>query len=120
MNRDRGQMTDAQDTRRQWVYRCFDYDGHLLYIGCTAVPDLRFLIHGRFITGGTANVTYTEYPNRLEARAAERFAIRTEAPLLNKQHNPTRFRKDEASRWVPVEPIHPITEEFLWTEENVA
>ena len=42
------------------------------------------------------------FPDRVSGRAAERAAIAREAPLLNRQHNPARWRWVKATNsWQP-------------------
>lgn len=109
-------FTDAEDTRTHYVYRLFGHDGVLHYIGCTYDLVARMEFH-HVRLGGT--MTTEEYPNRAEARAAERAAITAEAPLLNKQHNPTRFKALAGGGFVAIEPVHPLTAEMVDRENHV-
>lgn len=79
---------------RHFVYRIYDRDGALLYIGATSNLDQRMSAHARtkawpgchpVITIGERMDRWvaTEYETRSEAFAAERAAIRDECPLLN-------------------------------------
>ena len=67
------------------VYRAFDDAAILLYVGCTVNFDQRMRYHrGRapwyqFV----AAVTTTPYPDKAQARAAEKVAIDTEAAYFN-------------------------------------
>lgn len=107
-------VRDAEDTREQTVYRCYDDAGQLLYIGCTGDLDYRMSLHNPLVMRHTSEIVTEIYPNRLAGRAAERAAIKAESPLLNKQHNPTRFkRQPEGGGYVAVEPIHPLTAELI-------
>lgn len=76
------------------VYRAFDADGRLLYIGCTSNLHLRMRSHssqsGWF--SAMARLEIEEHVNRLRAEQAERRAIATEEPLFNKIHRTTRSR----------------------------
>lgn len=101
---------DADDQRRHSVYRCFDAEGQLLYIGCAQEPTYRMHMHMQTSTQSAvswelqermARWDSVEYPTKAEARAAERAAILAERPLLNRQHNPTRWRK-LGGRWTEV------------------
>jgi predicted GIY-YIG superfamily endonuclease len=94
------------------VYRIYDKDGVLLYIGSTV--DLCQRIRGHFGSRWSCseNAALRErfdtvfgepFPTLAEARAAEKQAIREEGPLLNKEHNPKRWRKVPRNQWVPVE-----------------
>lgn len=90
------------------VYRCYDADNRLLYIGCTQDLTARMQVHECDSTNPASVelikrldlVEYEEYPDRATARQAEREAITAEAPLLNTHHNLGRGRRDLA----PVEP----------------
>ena len=77
-----------------FVYRCYDADGVLLYIGCTYDLKSRMRQHARG-QGRASRVlshlmaSYTTegpYSHRVTAEEAEREAIRTEDALLNIQN----------------------------------
>lgn len=106
-------VRDADDPRENFVYRLYNDDGDLLYIGCTDDVESRLMLHH---VGGYSRVVSQAYPTRVLARAAERAAIATEAPLLNKQHNPSRFKGRKGGGFDPVEPIHPLTAQMLRNE----
>ena len=81
------------------VYRCFDADGRLLYIGCTKDVAERMGVHRRsrgrspvsdYLNQHMVDYTVEAYPDRRTARAAERAAITVEAPLLNTRYNQGR------------------------------
>lgn len=111
--------TDAVLNVPHYLYRCFDNDGQLLYIGVARDVAGRMFHHlhacniGKQPNGTLrrlmADYTAERYGTKVEARAAERAAIATEGPLLNKQHNPRRFRKNARGSYDAVEPIHPVT-----------
>jgi predicted GIY-YIG superfamily endonuclease len=67
------------------VYRLFDADDRLLYVGCSEYWNLRINAHRRdkdwFPT--VTRTTVERFPTREEALAAELAAIRTEAPIHN-------------------------------------
>lgn len=78
-----------------YLYRCYDADGLLLYIGCTTNPARRLVQHkksgnitslrlARFIASYVVDADV--YPTRDAGRTAEKAAIRAEQPLLNVQH----------------------------------
>lgn len=102
-----------------FLYRCFDADGQLLYVGVARNVEDRLFHHTHFCNRGKqpngslrrhmVSHAAESYPTKVEARAAERRAITTEAPLLNRQHNPHRFRKVSPSTYGFVAPIHPIS-----------
>lgn len=81
-----------------YVYRCYDIDGNLLYIGATRNVAGR-LYHltalcniGKHPNGELRrrmhSHTAQEFPNRAAAFAAERAAIAAERPELNRQSVP--------------------------------
>ena len=115
-------MTTLRDEEVNYphsVYRCYAADGSLLYVGCAADMALRMFHHLHRCNAwkqpnGTlrrhmAHWDAVEYRTKAEARAAERVAIANERPLLNKQHNPTRFQRIKGSSYALVEPVHPLT-----------
>lgn len=67
--------------RRHFVYRCFGYDGRLLYIGATSDYDQRVKEYDR--RREVRRIERQEYPTRAEAFAAEHAAIVTERPAWN-------------------------------------
>lgn len=82
------------EDRPHSVYRLFDDAGRLLYVGCTRDLDLRLYMHAGYYNatsiafhGLVERVESTEHENKATAQAAERDAIRAEAPLFNKAHN---------------------------------
>ena len=97
-----GQCTDAEKTRPHTLYRMYDEAGTLLYIGVTGEDiSQRIYMHlqttvmvesWRIFMCYESHTTET-YPNKIAARVAEREAILTEAPLFNRQHNATRWKR---------------------------
>ena len=92
-------VPDALDMRTHHVYRIYDADDALLYIGCAQDVETRLSFHCEIssqsptsweIAARMARHTSESYPNKALAREAERQAIAAEAPLLNKQHNRRR------------------------------
>jgi predicted GIY-YIG superfamily endonuclease len=84
------------------VYRCYDSEGRLLYIGCTQDLDARMMVH-ECDGDSPASVElmrridlleYEEFPDRAAGLKAEREAIAAEAPLLNTHHNLGRGMKN--------------------------
>ena len=68
------------------VYRCFDAEGRLLYVGCSINPYKRVAEHRGENHGWVydlARFTVEVYPDRATAEWVERRAIRTEHPLWN-------------------------------------
>ncbi|EFQ82739.1 hypothetical protein HMPREF0063_11948 [Aeromicrobium marinum DSM 15272] len=69
-----------------WVYRCFDQDGRLIYVGSTANLPNRLAQH-RSTSWWAPTVTKVRahvYPTGITAREVERRAIRDEVPRWNK------------------------------------
>ena len=110
-------MDDEWDDymRRYYVYRIFDASDRLLYIGCTSCVETRIYMHRATYTLVDAFLIHRHYDHHTseligkslaEARAAERAAIKEERPVLNRQHNPTRWRKVDGQ-------YHPVDAETL-------
>lgn len=114
---------DAENPGAHYVYRCYAADDTLLYVGCARDVEDRVWHHthlcnvAKYPNGmlrrHMVRHTATAYPSRLDARAAERAAIQDEAPLFNKQHNPTRWRKGKGGGFSPVDPVHPLIAEAI-------
>lgn len=110
---------DADDLHVHFLYRCYDAGGDLLYIGVAHDVEARMFHHTHLcniskqpngtLRGHMVHHTAERFATKLEARAAERAAITAEAPLLNRQHNPRRFRKVGTATYGLVEPVHPLT-----------
>lgn len=68
-----------------YVYRCFDTDGRLVYVGLTEQLFQRLDTHYRYTWWApqVARVRATVYPNRERARRVERTAILEERPRWN-------------------------------------
>lgn len=102
-----------------YVYRCYAADNTLLYVGVAQDVESRLFHHLHSCNrgkqpNGTLRVHMARheadlYPTKLAARQAERSSIAALAPLLNRQHNPTRFRKVNTATYGLVEPVHPLT-----------
>lgn len=73
-----------------YVYRLYDADDNLLYVGLSDIPDRRSKTHKhrKDFSAPPARTTITEYASREEAAAAERTAIETELPLHNITYKP--------------------------------
>lgn len=67
------------------LYRMFDRDGVLLYVGITNNPKVRFKSHSKSQSwwDQVVNITVKTYPSREALADAEQKAIRCEAPLYN-------------------------------------
>jgi hypothetical protein len=71
------------------VYRLFDAEGVLLYIGASINPQGRLNYHQfRSYWPSVVRIELIWYSTRVEARAAERAAIEAEAPRLNSLFSP--------------------------------
>lgn len=111
---------DAELNRPHSVYRCYAGDV-LLYVGVAQDVESRMFhqMHpcnfgkqpNRGLQRHMTRYESAQYATKVDARAAERRAIASEAPLLNRQHNAKRFRKVADGSYVALEPVHPITAE---------
>lgn len=73
------------------LYRFFNAEGVLLYVGITYDLSMRFSTHSveRWWWGQWAYSTVVRYHSRAALEAAERKAIKSEKPLHNAVHNKT-------------------------------
>lgn len=100
------------DERAYWIYRVYDFADRLLYIGCTDAVVSRFQVHS-CSWHNPASAAINCYGARIKvdepiigkskARQAEREAIGTEAPLLNKLHNRGRSILRDVETWLAAE-----------------
>lgn len=84
-------MTGPIDPRRlTTLYRLFDGDGQLLYVGTSVDPQNRWEQHARekLWWSSVARATVEWYPDRTSAMAAELAAIKAEGPLHNDKATP--------------------------------
>lgn len=81
------------------LYRFFDTGGRLLYVGIATDPQVRWYAHREEKSWWleVAHETIDWFPDRLSAKAAEKAAIKSEAPLYNVTHSTTRKRGDAAA-----------------------
>ena len=94
------------DETPHYVYRCYDAEGLLLYIGCTYDVVTRMQVHMCSLDNPASVVLarrmeryeVEEFPTFEEARAAERAAIAAEAPLANLHHQRERVTPAERAR----------------------
>jgi hypothetical protein len=80
--------------QRVWpeaLYRWFDWDDRLLYVGITRTLAARQEAHAKASSWSrfAVNCTVERYPNRDAVELAERYAIEEERPLFNHVHNDT-------------------------------
>ena len=78
-------MTSAERGSMSFVYRFFDADGALLYVGCTYNMIARKSQHRKKTPwfGDVARIEIEEFSSRLEADLAELEYIRAERPRYN-------------------------------------
>lgn len=96
-------MSVFTDSLPHVVYRCYDAQGRLLYIGCTRDIGARMQVHASSwnnpasaaLTLRMKSMTAVEYPDKASGRAAERQAIHDEAPILNLHHQRERMSPSE-------------------------
>lgn len=89
-------LLTARRREPHWLYRLFNADGELLYIGQTRRPVARFqlwLSRSRsnapwFLT--VTRVDWQAFPDWWLVTAAEKRAIETERPQFNRNHQPQR------------------------------
>ncbi len=90
-------MPEEED-RETALYRWYDEDSLLLYIGVSGNLSSRTKGHikGSSWIDFAARSAIERHPNRAAALAAERTAIKTEGPLFNSQHNSPEARERAA------------------------
>lgn len=83
-----GRITYATADDPHAVYRMYDKDDNLLYIGMSWEPSVRIRTHRVRNAWARAAVRWTEewHPNQQEAQGAERDAIKAEKPERNGTH----------------------------------
>lgn len=72
-----------------FVYRYYNADGRLLYVGCSKNPWTRYKTHrqdSRLWINEVARGRISVFPDQATALEAERAAIIAEKPLYNKTH----------------------------------
>jgi hypothetical protein len=84
-------MTYPNDAERTALYRLFDCEGRLLYIGIARNPEQRFKAHASTAPWWhlVARRDVEWYPTRSEARAEETKAIKADGPLYNRAGSET-------------------------------
>ncbi|WP_097930877.1 MULTISPECIES: GIY-YIG nuclease family protein [unclassified Streptomyces] len=93
-------MTDSAQ-RPTALYRLFDEEGVLLYVGIAVDPEVRLRVHAREKTWWpqVAQRSIEWFANRAEAEAAEMQAIVSEGPSRNVEHSTTRQRGDAKAEY---------------------
>lgn len=89
-------MTETQSTHHtapHALYRFWDANDRLLYVGITANPGSRWKQHSKDKPWwhDVTRVTIERYPDRLSVLNAERTAITLERPVHNVVHNGKRY-----------------------------
>lgn len=86
------------------LYRFYDSNGRLLYVGITVRLPLRLRQHNDTKPWWTdvSDVTVEHFASRPEAARAEQEAIRLELPLFNIQHRPVLSAFDELALREPL------------------
>lgn len=82
---DRRRNASVDPNRRTAVYRHYDKEGTLLYVGCSVDPTFRFVLHAYTAAwhSYSAKCDVEWYHNRADALRAERAAIESEDPIFN-------------------------------------
>lgn len=100
-------MSNPFPTGRSALYRLYDSEGVLLYVGISRYPDERFKEHAgdKLWWHHVARKEITWHDNRVEALSSEAAAMKNERPLYNGYHHlgkgwPQKARKydDTAER----------------------
>ena len=106
-------MSDLLTARPYFVYRIFDKNDQLLYIGSTREVEYRISMHTQSsiaqpssweIAERMSYQTVQEYPDKAQATIAEKQAIKSEMPLFNREHNPLRFKRVKG-RYLAIENV---------------
>lgn len=107
-------MSAAPDNLPHFIYRCYDAEGRLLYVGCTHDVNNRMAVHASSWSNPASaylNLHMDRYEvegpiaGRAAARQREREVIANEAPLVNVHHN--------KGRGLPRVPVQPPTAEEM-------
>lgn len=127
-------LTDAARDYPHVVYRVYDVEGRLLYVGLTGdivdrvlhlttVANVLRHPNGHIRRYG-ARVTVESFPSKAAGRAAEQAAIAAEAPLLNVNHNHGRgLRGAQLRAWVSIHrptPFDGLLVDHIHLREDVA
>lgn len=95
-------VAKARSRWTHYLYRHWDGEGNLLYVGVTDRPRARQRAHeanSRWM-GLTAKTTVEEHPSREAVEVAEAIAIRTERPLFNLAGNESPDTQERLRRYL--------------------
>lgn len=103
------------DGERVMLYRFFDFDGLLLYVGITDNPQVRWAAHARSSKWWPqVGVVHTEWlANRSEAEAAEMAAIHHEGPVHNVNHSLKGHIRKAPRQRIRSMYLHPLAREHF-------
>lgn len=89
----------ADRSRPHFVYRCYDANDALLYVGCSVAPVVRVRGHIETAWWGSEveRVRHTVFPSRDKALEIERRAIYTERPRCNVRGR--WYKRDPRTDW---------------------
>lgn len=96
-----GDHTPEVATGLTFLYRMYDEDGVLLYVGISRQPLARLTQHEDMKSwwARVVNISLEKFPTRQEALAAEADAITAEEPVYNVQHGTAPpARSDRSNR----------------------
>jgi len=84
-------MGQLPNQKFHYLYRHFNKDGELLYVGITVSVVGRLVQHkaGSFWFDEIATITIEKYPTHAEVAKAEEDAIKKESPIYNRLFTPT-------------------------------
>ncbi len=101
---------------RPVVYRLYDADDRLIYIGASHHLPERMRAHelSSWFYSLIYRLDYADYPTRFDALAAEAVAIQEEAPVFNVRHRQEHYRDRDFADWT-AEDIHACRE---WLRTN--
>lgn len=108
------------------LYRFFDVDGKLLYIGITDNYPLRLIHHGKDKPwwDEVKKFAAERLPTRQDAEEAEKLAIRSELPKYNKAHAPAKHAEMGGPETPELDPetgeVVPKWPGYLYWNEAVA
>lgn len=102
------------------LYRYFDADGRLLYVGISVSAVARAAQHRRTATwwGDFANMTREVFPTRFAAEEAERRAIVEEKPVYNVMHSGSSVLPAKAPTWICAACRKPNVDGYLQTWDH--